>query len=164
MNSGLMVQQVPKILIGSGVNLDLLGKRQKDIYGDQDLKSIETLLVSHSQSMATGCGFSGCQLSFFQTNDEGRLIEEISKPWDGAVLNLGAWTHTSLAIADRLVGVQLPFVEVHISNLSRRESFRHHSYCATHAKGVIFGFGIDSYLLGLLGILRALSKLTSTSA
>lgn len=148
----------PSILIANGVNLDLLGTREPSIYGKEGLDDIRELLLRFSQDLAQKVGFAGCQLKFFQTNNEAEFLGEISKAWDGALLNLGAWTHTSLAIADRLAALELNFVEVHISNLAQREDFRHHSYSAKHANGVVYGMGIDSYLAGLTGLLRSIHK------
>ncbi len=148
----------PSILVANGVNLDLLGTREPEIYGKEGLDEIKEMLLRHSQDMAKQFGFAGCQLKFFQTNDEAEFLKEISKAWDGALLNLGAWTHTSLAIADRLKALQLRFVEVHISNLSMRESFRHQSFSAPHSCGVVYGFGIDSYIAALVGLLKNIHR------
>ena len=152
-----------KILVANGVNLDLLGSREPDLYGNENLsdleKQLQTFLVDQQRYFNLQC-----ELNFFQTNHEVHFLEEVSKGWDGALINPGAWTHTSLALADRLAGINLPFVEVHISNLSRREPFRMHSYCSPHAIGIISGFGLSSYKIGLVGILDYLHKKgTSTS-
>lgn len=137
------------ILIASGVNLDLLGTREPEIYGKDSLKDMQKLLEKNWQSLAKEHGLKKSDLEFFQTNDEMNMLEMVSNRWDGIVINPGAWTHTSLAIADRLLAVGTPYVEVHLSNLSRRESFRQHSFFSSGARGVIQGFGIQSYLLGL---------------
>ena len=142
-----------QILIASGVNLDLLGRREPDVYGRETLDDMQTLLSAEWPGLAKKFGFAKDKLVFFQTNDEARLLEKISEQWRGVVLNAGAWTHTSLALADRLAGLQTKFVEVHISQLSQREDLRQQSYTAKHALGVIYGFGISSYLLGLEGLL-----------
>lgn len=147
-----------KILIANGPNLDLLGIREPDIYGNMTLIDIEKALKKFCDRLKSV--FSGLdpELVFFQTNDEAIMLKEISKNWDGAVINPAAWTHTSLALADRLAALRLPFVEVHISNLANREDFRKRSFTATHALGVCYGMGVDSYLSGLTGILRYLER------
>lgn len=145
------------ILIANGVNLDLLGRREPTIYGKHSLADIEDKLRQVSPALATVFALPTVELTFFQSNHEGLFLEEISKSWDAAVINAGAWTHTSLALADRLAAVSLPFVEVHISNLSNREEFRQHSYAARHALGVCYGFGIDSYTAALSGLYAVLA-------
>ncbi|NRA64644.1 MAG: 3-dehydroquinate dehydratase [Pseudobacteriovorax sp.] len=144
-----------KILIANGVNLDILGSRQPEIYGFQQLKDLENGLSERRLELQK---FFGCELEFefFQSNHEGAFLDELSKPWDGAVINPAAWTHTSLALADRLAGIDLKFVEVHISNISRREEIRQKSLTAKHAIGVVYGFGIPSYITGLFGLLESL--------
>ena len=149
-----------KILVASGVNLDLLGKRQPEIYGSQSLSDVHDSL-SASVSSLEEFFQSKISLHFFQSNNEYELLTEISKEWDGAVINPGAWTHTSLALADRLAGLSLPFAEVHISNLSQRESVRKNSFTAPVAAGVVYGFGVESYHTGLFGLLSYLKKLDS---
>lgn len=146
------------LLVASGVNLDLLGTREPTIYGAETLKDMESLLIKHARGLGAQFGFQKVSLTFFQTNEEHQLLKEISKPYDGIVLNAGAWTHTSLALSDRLKGLGTPYVEVHVSNIHQRESFRHHSYCAPFAKGVTYGFGINSYLVGLVGLLLNLAQ------
>lgn len=142
-----------KILIANGVNLDLLGTRQPDVYGGQSLKDLEQFLCQNSDRLRKSfpVDFS---LEFFQSNDEAVFLTKIGEPWDGAVINPAAWTHTSLALGDRLAATKLPFIEVHLSHLSKREDFRQKSFSAPHALGVVYGLGFDSYLSGLLGLLR----------
>ena len=140
------------ILIASGVNLDLLGQREPAIYGHKTLKDMQVLLTKNWAGLAKQYGFLREKIVFYQTNSESELLAKISEPWQGIVLNPGAWTHTSLALADRLAGLGVHFVEVHLSNLSAREEIRKHSYCAPHALGVVSGFGIEAYLLGLQGL------------
>lgn len=147
-----------QILIASGVNLDLLGQREPDVYGHATLADMEKLLASEWPALAKKYGFTKDKLHFFQSNSESELLEKISAPWRGVVLNAGAWTHTSLALADRLAALQTKFVEVHVSQLSQREDFRQHSYTAKHALGVVYGFGVSSYLLGLDGLLSKLAS------
>ncbi len=127
------------ILVINGVNLDLLGIRQPEIYSRYTLRDIEDMLQGSDLS-------KDINFHFFQTNSESSFIETISSSYDGIVINPGAWTHTSIAILDRLLAVGVPYVEVHISNIFAREEFRHHSYISSQALGVICGLGIDSYL------------------
>ncbi|MFC7526398.1 type II 3-dehydroquinate dehydratase [Parapedobacter sp. GCM10030251] len=135
------------IVIINGPNLNLLGIREKGIYGDRDfLTYFETLRQSYGDVM----------LTYFQSNHEGAIIDKIHEVGfsaDGIVLNAGAYTHTSLAIADAIAAVTAPVVEVHISNVYSRESFRHHSYLAKNCKGVICGFGLDGYRLAVESLL-----------
>ncbi|RQP10251.1 MAG: type II 3-dehydroquinate dehydratase [Parapedobacter sp.] len=135
------------IIIINGPNLNLLGVREKGIYGDQDFHSyFETLRQS----------YDGVTLTYFQSNHEGAIIDKIHEVGfsvDGIVLNAGAYTHTSLAISDAIAAVNAPVVEVHISNVYARESFRHHSYLAKNCKGVICGFGLNGYRLAIESLL-----------
>lgn len=144
-----------KILVANGVNLDLLGTRPQSIYGHRNLSDLQNYVFKEVNILQETLD-SKIDLTFFQSNEEHSFLQKISEGWDGAVLNPAAWTHTSLALADRLEALQLPFVEVHLSQLARRESFRQHSYSSKHAVGVIYGFGFDSYILGLHAILRHL--------
>jgi 3-dehydroquinate dehydratase-2 len=134
-----------KFLVLHGPNLNLLGKREPGIYGTQTLENINSSLVELSSIL-------GCELSFFQSNSEGELIDNIqaaARECDGILINPAAYTHTSIAISDALSAVGIPCVEVHLSNIHRRETFRHTSMVAPVAVGQICGFGPDSYLLGL---------------
>ncbi|SEK63456.1 type II 3-dehydroquinate dehydratase [Parapedobacter koreensis] len=136
-----------KIIIINGPNLNLLGVREKGIYGDQDFMTFFTALRE---------SYAGVELSYFQSNHEGAIIDKIHEVGfaiDGIILNAGAYTHTSLAIADAIAAVTTPVVEVHISNVYARESYRHHSYLAKNCKGVICGFGLDGYRLALESLL-----------
>ena len=144
-----MKKSQPKILVASGVNLDLLGRREPEIYGSDTLKDMESLLRKNWQNEAVSFNGSGYQLVFFQSNDEFRFLSELDKGYAGAVINAGAWTHTSLALADRLAGLSLPFVEAHVSDLSKREDFRQRSFLKRHAIEVIQGLGIQSYWVAL---------------
>jgi 3-dehydroquinate dehydratase-2 len=137
-----------KILIINGPNLNLLGKRQPDVYGNKTFEDVFEKLKTE---------FSGLTLTYFQSNHEGEIIDQIHKAdgvYSGIVLNAGAYTHTSIAIADAISSVDIPVVEVHISNIYKRESFRHKSIIAPYCKGSISGFGIDSYRLGLLSFIK----------
>jgi len=133
-----------KIAIINGPNLNLLGIRQPEVYGSEGFES-------YFQNLQED--FSEYELSYFQSNVEGQIIDylhQIGFSFDGIVLNAGAYTHTSIAIADAISAIKTPVVEVHISNVHAREEFRHHSYLAANCKGVIAGFGLDSYKLALL--------------
>jgi 3-dehydroquinate dehydratase-2 len=149
----------PQILVAHGVNLDLLGRREPDVYGRTTLAELEAELEAAAEGAARMAGLSnGCGLAFFQSNDETTFLERLGDGWDGILINPGAWTHTSLALADRLLGLGVPYVEVHLSNLAAREEFRQKSYSAAGAAGVVYGFGVDSYVVGLVGLLRALKR------
>ena len=134
-----------KFLVLHGPNLNLLGKREPGIYGSQTLADIDASLKELAAEL-------GCRLSCFQSNTEGGLIDAIqaaAQDSHGILINPAAYTHTSIAIRDALSAVGLPCVEVHLSNIHRRETFRHSSMVAPIAIGQICGFGGDSYLLGL---------------
>jgi 3-dehydroquinate dehydratase II len=142
------------ILVLHGPNLNLLGKREPGVYGTTTLDDINRSLEAEAQSLQV-------QLSFLQSNHEGGLVDAIHAALDqhqGILINPGAYTHTSVAIRDAIAAVALPTVEVHLSNVYRRESFRHHSYIAPVAVGQISGFGAESYLLGLRGLVKYLEK------
>jgi len=147
-----------RILIANGVNLDLLGRRESEHYGCESLPAIEKRIVEYAQQLQQIWPQAHFDMSFYQSNDEGAFLAQLDQGWDGVVINPGAWSHTSLALADRLVALRVPFVEVHLSNLARREKFRQKSYAAPHACGVVYGFGSDSYLTGLTGLLLHLHK------
>lgn len=130
-----------RILIINGPNLNLLGKREPDTYG---AKSFEDFFVELKKQ------FSNCDLTYYQSNVEGELITKIQEnAWDGMVLNAGGYTHTSVAIRDAISAVDTPVVEVHISNIAARESFRHDSLISPVCVGCVTGFGLDSYKLAL---------------
>ncbi|UIR56828.1 type II 3-dehydroquinate dehydratase [Sphingobacterium sp. SRCM116780] len=136
-----------KILIINGPNLNLLGVREKSIYGAQDFESYFSTLKAAYESVA---------LSYYQSNTEGFIIDKIHEvgfDFDGIILNAGAYTHTSVAIGDAIAAVNTAVVEIHISNVHTREEFRHHSFLAKNCVGVICGFGLDSYRLGLEALL-----------
>lgn len=137
-----------KIQIINGPNLNLLGKREPDIYGNT---SFETLFARLQQD------FPDCELSYFQSNHEGAIIDKIHETgfsYDGIVLNAGAYTHTSVAIHDAIKSVNTPVIEVHISNIHTREEFRHKSMIATACKGSIVGLGLLSYELAISFFLK----------
>jgi len=144
-----------KILVIHGPNLNLLGRREPALYGQATLAEIDADLAG----IARG---SGHDLSSFQSNSEGALIDRVhAAAKDGVafiVINPGALTHTSIALRDALAAVKIPFIEVHLSNVHARAAFRHHSYLADLAVGVITGFGADSYRLGVTAALRRLAS------
>ena len=136
-----------KILILNGPNLNLLGKREPSIYGNQTFEDFFTTLQFQ---------FKETELAYFQSNIEGELITKIQEAegvFDGVVLNAGAYTHTSIAIGDAIKAISVPVVEVHISNTFAREEFRHRSYISANARGVILGFGMQSYTLAIQSFL-----------
>lgn len=142
------------ILVLHGPNLNLLGKREPGIYGSVTLEEINSRLEHEANSLQV-------QVLCFQSNHEGTLVDRIHAAADvhqGILINAGAYTHTSVALRDAIAAVKLPTVEVHLSNIYRREEFRHHSYIAPIAIGQISGFGADSYLLGLQALVRHLRQ------
>ena len=143
-----------KILVIHGPNLSLLGEREKDIYGNVTLEEINSALLKKA-------GELGVELDIFQSNSESDIIDKIisqKNDIDGIVINPAAYTHTSVAIRDCIAGVNLPAVEVHISNVHAREDFRKNSLIAPVCIGQISGFGMNSYLLGLDGLVSYLIK------
>ena len=146
------------IIVANGVNLDLLGRREPEIYGTFTLDNLEDYLRCRQTELKLMFPDGDWQLCFFQSNSENEFFDQLDKDWQGAIINAGAWTHTSLALADRLSALTLPFVEVHISQPSNRQRYRQRSYLAQHALGVVSGFGIDSYLAALVALLAYLQK------
>jgi 3-dehydroquinate dehydratase-2 len=143
----------PTILILNGPNLNMLGTRQPEVYGHETLADIES-------ACRDGAGRLGFEIRFTQSNEEGRLVNLIQEARGrdaGIVINAGAYTHTSIAIPDALQAAEVPVVEVHLSNIFRREPFRHHSYVSGVAQGVICGFGGHGYVLAL----EAMSRLVA---
>jgi 3-dehydroquinate dehydratase-2 len=141
-----------RIQIIHGPNLNMLGLREPGIYGTQTLGSINEMLTTEAKSL-------GLTVEAFQSNSEGALVDCIQATFgqkDGILINPGAYTHTSVALRDALAAVGLPTVEVHLSNIHKREEFRHHSYIAPVAVGQICGFGAESYRLGLHALVRHL--------
>jgi len=137
-----------KILIIHGPNLNMLGKREPEIYGATTLEEINAALTSRAKGL-------GAEVTFFQSNSEGEIVSNIQdamSKFDGVVINPGAYTHTSVAIRDAILSSGLPVVEVHISNVHKREDFRHKSFISGVALGVVSGFGVNSYMLGLSGL------------
>ena len=143
-----------KILVLHGPNLNLLGTREPTIYGHITIDEINSEISSLANEL-------GVEVSFFQTNSEGSMIDKIHSAiggYDGILINPAAYTHTSIAIRDALSAVSLPVVEVHLSNIHRREEFRATSFITPIAVGQISGFGPDSYLLGLRALFNHLTK------
>lgn len=137
-----------KIIIINGPNLNLLGKREPDVYGSETFDSFFNQLKNDFPQM---------ELSNFQSNIEGELIDKIQEvgfTYDGIILNAAAYTHTSIGIGDAVKAIQTPVIEVHISNTFARESFRHQSFISPNAKGIIIGFGLQSYKLALQSFLK----------
>lgn len=144
--------QAVKIAVVHGPNLNLLGRREPEVYGRTTLAEVNAAVETLGAEL-------GVSSEFFQANCEGALVDfvhDASSRVAGFVLNAGAYTHTSIALRDALAGVALPFVEVHLSNVFAREEFRHHSMLAASAVGVISGFGANSYRLGLRALLEHL--------
>ena len=137
---------MPKILLLNGPNLNLLGTREPQVYGHDTLADVE------SRAVALGTA-RGVEIVCFQSNHEGALIDRIhAARLDGTghiVINPGGLTHTSVALRDALAGVAIPFFEVHVSNVHKREAFRHHSYLSEIAAGVVVGFGVSGYTMAL---------------
>ena len=143
-----------KILVIHGPNLNLLGLREPEVYGSVTQKDIDLTL----KAIATEENLS---LKVFQSNSEGGLVDVIQNApgsYDGILINPAAYTHTSVALRDAVAAVGLPVVEVHLSNIYKREEFRHHSYIAPVALGQVSGFGAYSYVLGLYGLIQEIDK------
>ena len=135
------------IIIINGPNLNLLGKRQPEIYGDINFNDFLIELKNK---------FSSISISYFQSNIEGEIIDklhEVGFHFDGVILNAAAYTHTSVAIGDAVASIKSPVIEVHLSNTYAREDFRHKSYISPHAKGIVLGFGLKSYELALSSLI-----------
>lgn len=142
------ISEMKKILIINGPNLNLLGTREPGIYGNETMADVIERLRSR---------FADINIDYFQSNHEGAIIDRLhdadKEDFVGVVLNAGAYTHTSLAIADAISAISLPVVEVHISNIAARESIRHTSLISSVCRGIIAGFGTDSYRLGIEALL-----------
>lgn len=135
----------PVVLVLNGPNLNMLGTRQPEIYGHETLADLEALCLRHAKPL-------GLTVDFRQSNHEGELvtwIQQAKGTASGIIINAGAYTHTSVAILDALLTVQIPTIEVHLSNIHQRDEFRHHSYVAKAAKGMICGLGTHGYCLAL---------------
>lgn len=147
-----------RVLILNGPNLNLLGVRQPTVYGSRTLQDIEALCIEKAISL-------NLSVDFRQSNFEGDLITWVQEAYQGdiqgIIINPGAYTHTSIAIFDALIGLSIPIIEVHLSNIFARESFRHHSYVSPAASGVICGLGVIGYTLALDAIAAMLMSKTS---
>ncbi len=142
-----------RIAVVHGANLRMLGRREPEVYGSDTLDDVNARLRALAEEL-------GVEIEFFQSNSEGALLdylEEAAPEVDGILINPGAFTHTSVALRDGLAGIDRPFVEVHLSNPAAREPFRHRSYLAPVAVGVVAGFRAEGYLLALRGLLAHLS-------
>ena len=143
-----------KIIIMHGPNLNLLGKREPTIYGEVGFDEINRRLVEYGDTR-------GVEVKVYQSNSEGELVDAVQQAAstaDGIVFNAGAYTHYSVALRDAIAAVKLPVIEVHLSNVHARESFRHTSFIAPVCLGVIVGFGWRSYMLGLIGLIEHLEE------
>lgn len=143
-----------KILVINGVNMNMLGIREPDKYGSMTLKELEKDLYAYSFEL-------GIDIETYQSNHEGEIVEKIHSAYnnaDGIVINPGAYTHTSVAIRDALSAVNIPTVEIHMTNIHSREDFRHKSLIAPVCMAQISGFGVDSYKLGLKGLVNFLKS------
>jgi len=142
------------VYVLNGPNLNLLGTREPDIYGATTLEDIEAQCKTHADALELECDFR-------QSNSEGDIvswIQEAGREGAAVIINAGAYTHTSVAILDALKGVGIPVIEVHLSNIFRREEFRHHSYVSLAAAGVICGFGAEGYRLALTATAGLISE------
>lgn len=145
-----------RILVMNGPNLNLLGTRQPEVYGPTTLSDIEALCHVHAESI-------GVAVDFMQSNSEGTLIDTLQAArgvYGGVVLNAGAYTHTSIALMDAVTSIALPVIELHLSNVHAREDFRHESYLAKVALGIICGFGSDGYPLAISAMAQHLGGQT----
>lgn len=143
-----------KVIIINGPNLNLLGQRQPEIYGNITLEQIEKISRDEAKK-------AGIEIEFQQSNDESQIIEAIQSAhgkYNGIIINAAAYTHTSVAIMDALLACNLPTIEVHLSNIYKREEFRHKSFISRAAIGVICGFGAESYRLAVQAISNILKK------
>lgn len=146
-----------KILVINGPNLNLLGKREPDIYGTQSLAEIIAAIRSKAEEL-------GAEIDDFQSNDEGAIVTrigEVDGVYDGIIINPAAYTHTSVAIGDALKAVDAPCVEVHLSNIQDREEFRKNSMTAASCIGQVAGFGANSYILALEGLIAHINAKAS---
>lgn len=147
-------EQLPRVGVLHGPNLNMLGQREPQIYGHTTLADIDSMLIALGREL-------GVEIETFQSNHEGELVTKIQQARGrcaALLINAGAYTHTSIALLDAILASDLPVVEVHLSNLYKREDFRHHSYIARAAVGQICGFGVNSYLLGLRAAVGIIKK------
>ena len=140
------------VQIINGPNLNLLGTREIEIYGSMSLEEIESNILKHNNQKSYNLKFD-----FFQSNTEGEIVSQIQKAkgkFNGLIINAGGLSHTSVAILDALLAIDIPKIEVHLSNLYKREEFRHHSFISKGVNGIICGFGANSYLLAVDGMVK----------
>ncbi len=143
-----------KILVINGPNLNLLGTREKEKYGQSSLEDVRNKCESHAKKI-------GLEVEFKQSNVEGEIvnfIQETRKKYNGIIINAGGYTHTSVAILDSLLAVKKPTIELHITNIYKREDFRHKSLISKAADGIICGLGVDGYIMALNGIKKVVSN------
>ena len=146
--------KAPKVLVLNGPNLNMLGTRQPEVYGGTTLADIEAMCQARAKEL-------GLSLECRQSNAEGELVDWIQGArgrYAGLMINPGAYSHTSIAILDALLAAELPIVEVHLSNIHRREAFRHQSYVSQAAQGVICGFGAAGYIMALEGLAQMIGR------
>lgn len=147
-----------KVAVLNGPNLQLLGTRETEVYGTVTLAEIEERVGNLAEELSVG-------VEFYQTNHEGEMLDfvgSLTGRVDGIVVNPAAWTHTSVAFRDALLACGIPFAEVHLSNIAAREGFRQHSYLSDAAAGVVYGFGVESYLSGFRGLVAHLTSNSNT--
>tara|TARA_B100000035_G_scaffold169817_1_gene144872 strand:- start:647 stop:1084 length:438 start_codon:yes stop_codon:yes gene_type:complete len=140
-----------KIIIINGPNLNLLGTREPEIYGNESLEDLENIVASHVEK-----NYSDLVIDFYQSNTEGEIVDKIqmSSSLNGIIINAGGLSHSSISILDALLSIKVPKIEVHISNLFSREEFRQNSYISKGVDGFVCGFGINGYLLAIDGIAK----------
>lgn len=141
-----------KILLINGANLNMLGIREPEKYGSKSLKDIEEAVISRGKEL-------GVEVDVFQSNIEGEIVNKIQQArggYDGILINAGGYTHTSVVIRDAISAVQIPTIEIHMTNIHSREEFRHTSLLSGVCKAIVAGFGEDSYILALEGLINSL--------
>ncbi len=143
-----------KLLLINGANLNMLGVREPDKYGNTSLKEVEDLVVTRGKEL-------GAEVDVWQSNYEGEIVEKIQQArgvYDGILINAGGYTHTSVVIRDAIASVDIPTVEIHMTNISAREEFRHTSLLTGVCVGIVAGFGVKSYILALEGLVEEVRK------
>ena len=141
-----------KILLVNGANLNMLGIREPEKYGGKSLKEIEDAVINRGKEL-------GEEVDVYQSNIEGEIVEKIQQAlgvYDGILINAGGYTHTSVVIRDAIAAVNIPTIEIHMTNIHTREEFRHTSLLSGVCKAIVAGFGVDSYILALEGLVRSL--------
>ena len=141
-----------KIILINGANLNMLGSREPEKYGEKSLKEIERMIIARGKEL-------GVDVDTYQSNIEGEIVEKIQQAlgvYDGILINAGGYTHTSVVIRDAIAAVNIPTIEIHMTNIHTREEFRHTSLLSGVCKAIVAGFGVDSYILALEGLVRSL--------